>query len=460
MPPQKIPNPHIENYIWACFKDELRALKLFIRYQWYVILISMVGVSFLIDQLNPFPPSTIKLATGQPNSTLEVLGGKFQAYFKTHGVDVVLVPSKGAADSLALLNAGKVDVALSQGGLDVPADSGVLSLGSIGYQPLWLFYTGQEFTGDDVFAFLRNKRVYTGVPGSGTRMMVDALLNELGPMQKREFLAEDSVAAREAVAALLTGKLDALFLVGGFESGNIQALLKSPQVRLMNFPVGHALARRMDYVEVVSVPRGAVMLSPPSPRSDINMIATTTTLLIQKDLHQAIQILLLGASKDLYGQEPYFFDRPGGFPVFIDKKTPRSPVAQKFYTRGPPFLSAHLPYWLASFVDLVWFSFLTVIAIIYPLLRLFPGHRKYVFLVLSSRLYGEIFELEKQLYAAGSEQALRDLRVRIVQMDEKVRQVWSPRGTKESLTLVVNALEMLVKRANNRFKNFNIPLLD
>jgi uncharacterized protein len=457
----RIPDPQVELYIWGNAKDEIRALLLFVRYQWYVILLVVLAIGVLVHYLKPFPPSTIRMATGQPNSTLEVLGKKYQERFAKTGVTIELLPSRGAADSLALLKSGHADVALSQGGLEIAKESGLVSLGSMGYQPLWLFHTGPDFTGDDLFEYLRGKRVYVGVEGSGTRIMVDALLKETDYLDRPVFQPESGISARESVDALLSGRLDAVFLIAGYESGNAQALFKNPAVSMVSFPIAEALARRINYIDTVSIPRGAIAISPVRPKSDIQMIATTTTLLARADLHHAIQNLLLTASKDIYNTERFFFDRPGGFPAFTDKSAPRSEVAEKYYQRGgAPFFSDYVPYWLASFIDLAWFSLLTAFAVIYPLFRMVPAYRKYIFGIFASRLYSEIFVIEQALYRAQSAEELTALRPKINAMSHKVQTVWAPKGRKEAYSFVIAALEVLVLRANERFLKMGLEKID
>jgi len=198
---------------------------------------------------------------------------------------------------------------------------------------------------------------------------------------------------------------------------------------------------------------------PPRPVKDIDMVATTTTLLVRQDLHHSIQNLLLSISKEIYSQERYFFDRPSGFPGFVDKQTPRSAIAEKFYSRGPPFLTGKVPYWVTSFIDLAWVN-LTLLVFIYPLLRLIPSYRTYVFRIFTSAVYAQVFDLEKKLAAANSEGELRSLRDRVKSIDERVRNVWTPRGTKEAYGLMINAHKLLIERANSRFEKFNIPLLE
>ena len=457
----RVPNPRIESHIWRHAQDEIRALLLFVRHQWYVIFFLVLAIVLLLHQLKPFPPDTIRMATGQPNSTQDVLGKKYQERFASAGVAIDIVSSKGTADSLALLKAGKVDVALSQGGLEIDKASGVVSLGSVGYQPLWLFHTGADFTGDDLFEYLRGKRVYVGVVGSGTRVVVDALLKEAEHAGQPIFKEESSMLAKDSVDALLSGKLDAVFMVAGHDSGLAQALFTNPSVKILSFPIADALARRISYVETVSIPRGAISLSPVRPKSDIQMVAATTTLFAHADLHHAIQNLLLTASKDIYNSERFFFDRPDGFPAFTDKTNPRSEVAEKYYLRGgAPFFSEYVPYWLASFIDLVWFSLLSLFLVIYPILRMVPAYRKYIFGVFAAQLYFEIYRIDQELYRAQSAAALAALRPQVAAITHQIQTVWTPIGTKESYYFVVAALARLVRRVNERFVKMGLEKVE
>ena len=98
-----VPNPRIEGYIWRHAQDEIRALLLFVRHQWYVIFFLVLAIGLMVHQLKPFPPATIRMATGQPGSTQDVLGKQYQARFASAGVTIDLVSSKCTEDSLAIL---------------------------------------------------------------------------------------------------------------------------------------------------------------------------------------------------------------------------------------------------------------------------------------------------------------------------------------------------------------------
>lgn len=445
-------NPYVEQYLLLSIRDEFRALMLLLRYQWYMVVLFLVGIAALIQHLQPIPPSTVTMAQGQPNSTLEVLSKQYQDYFAKHGVTLKLVESRGAIENLDLLKQGKVDIALSQGGAPMDAASGLVTLGSVGYQPLWLFYTGPEFKGNDFFKFLENKTVYVGVPGSGTRVMTDALLTQAGQIANPSFKLRDDMSARDSVQALKEKKIDAMFLLAGYESGNAQALLQDKDMQIMNFPIAHAIAKHLGFAEVVTLPRGALRFSPPRPTEDLQMVATTTTLLAHEDLHPAIQHLLLRATREAQQKKADFFSRPGGFPAFIDLATPRSSVAVNYYTKGPPLLEGRLPHWLASFFDTAWFTLVTLFAILYPLSKMIPGYRKMLFEIVASSVYQTISYLDIDLYKAANAAEIRVCLEKIEKLNLRVREMWVPKGAKEAYGLVVNSMEILLKRGQERAK--------
>jgi TRAP-type uncharacterized transport system substrate-binding protein len=85
----------------------------------------------------------IVMATGPEGSADYVVGERYRAALATAGVQVRLRPTAGSVENLALLldqNSG-VSVALLQGGtIGAEASSKLESLGTVFYEPLWLFH--------------------------------------------------------------------------------------------------------------------------------------------------------------------------------------------------------------------------------------------------------------------------------------------------------------------------------
>lgn len=106
---------------------------------------------------------------------------------------------------------------------------GIVSLGSVEYQPLWLFYRGPQYDGSNPTAFLKGKTFSINIPGSGTRNLTEKILTLHGiPILDNKHLL--SMSSADSVEAMLSGKIDGIFLVAGIESKTIQRLIAAPKL--------------------------------------------------------------------------------------------------------------------------------------------------------------------------------------------------------------------------------------
>jgi TRAP-type uncharacterized transport system substrate-binding protein len=436
-------NPYVENTFLLTVLDELRAMLLFIRHQWYYLILILIGIGLVIYYLQPLPPDHIRISKGQSNSSLEVDALNFKKVLEEHGIEAELIESKGTLDSLRLLEEKKVDVALTQSGVPIKKHEHIVSLGTLNYQAFWFFYTGPEVVGDDIFSRFENKRIYVNKVGSGTRFMTDTLFNISDKLRALPIQRVEDLSPKQAVKALKTNQIDGMFLLAGYDSLNIQELLGDPKVHILNFPIAEALAYKIKGVDVVKLPKGIYALSPPRPSQDIKMIAASTTLLARSNLHPEIQYLLLEASKDLYDHTETVFDRPGGFPAFTEKGVKRSKIAEKFYDKGPPLLSNEMPYWLASFLDNAWFSLIAIAAILYPLMQFRPNYRKNIYDLYSERIYNELFDLTAEVEATTTSAELHACLHKVDTLNTKIANLWVPRGSKDSYANLLNAMAVL-----------------
>lgn len=446
--------PNVEGYIFQSVRDEVHALALFFRYQWYIAIVIAIGIFLLVQHLKPLPPDAVRITRGVANSSLEVEALNFQKFLEVEGVKVELIPSKGTLDSLELLRQKKVDVALTQSGLQIADTEGLVSLGSVGYQAFWYFYTGPEFQGTDILKLINNKRIYVNQEGSGTRYIVDNFLTISKQIKNPSFTMVEDLSPKAAVDAIKANKIDGIFLIAGYDSLNVKALLADPQIHVLNFPIAQALNLQMKGVDVVTLPMGAFSLNPLVPKQDIKMVAVATTIIAEKTLHPDIQYLLLEASRDINQRNETVFDYPGGFPAFTEKGIPRSPIAEKFYGNGPPSLKDKLPHWAASFLDNAWFTLVALFAIIYPLVQLIPGYRKTVFDMHASHLYSELFDLNREVDNAKTLAQINAVMIKVDAMSDMVLKTWAPKGAKEGYGNLLNVLNITVSQCREKQKLF------
>jgi TRAP-type uncharacterized transport system substrate-binding protein len=214
------------------------ALRYFLRNNWPAITITVTVVAIFIVALvtlRNMPPRMIVMATGSEGGSFYDVGERYRAALASAGVEVRLVPTAGSAENLALLldpNSG-VNVGLVQGGtIGAEASSKLESLGTLFYEPLWLFHK-REVGNTKGHLDLRGRRISVGPLGSGTRELTLELLKRNGiDKQNSELLA---LTTKESEEKLLAGEIDALGTVNAWEAPIVQKLISDEHIELYSF---------------------------------------------------------------------------------------------------------------------------------------------------------------------------------------------------------------------------------
>jgi ABC-type nitrate/sulfonate/bicarbonate transport system substrate-binding protein len=365
-----------------------------------IVAVALLVLAYL--WLDPTPPKRVILATGPAQSAYDEFGKRYQQALKRYGIEVVLVPSEGSPSNLKLLRAGKADIGFVQGGSgerNANEESGIVSLGSLFVEPLWLFYradVARNVPGGALTSLtqLQDLRVNIGARGSGSPFLMRRLFeaNKLDPA-KLKLSRLDQTAA---TVAFLNSELDAIVFASAPESLMVQMLLQTPGVRLMDFSQSDAYSRRFPFLTPVLLPRGVADLSQDLPPQDVRLVATTTSLLAREDTHPALLQLFTQAARDVHGPAGWF-NRAGSFPNIEHSEYPISREAERTIRSGQPFLQRWLPFWLANLVERMWLALGIIIAILLPLSRIVPP--LYEFRVRSRvfRWYGQLRAIEHEM---------------------------------------------------------------
>src|SRR5262249_50613107 len=131
-----------------------------------IVIAAVLIAAYLI--IDPAPPRQVSLGTGQENSAYENIGKKYQAAMSKHGIAVTLQNSHGSSENLKRLNEGKVDIAFVQSGSTNEAEAerrGLVSLGSLFTEPIWLF-TREQKTPVTSLTQLKGLKINVGAKGS------------------------------------------------------------------------------------------------------------------------------------------------------------------------------------------------------------------------------------------------------------------------------------------------------
>jgi TRAP-type uncharacterized transport system substrate-binding protein len=109
------------------------------------VLLACTLVALAYWLLDPNPPRRVVLATGVAQGAYAEFGQRYAERLKQHGIAVELRSTQGAAENLALLRdaSSGVQIGFVQGGASGAPDrdgAALMSLGSMFYEPVWLFY--------------------------------------------------------------------------------------------------------------------------------------------------------------------------------------------------------------------------------------------------------------------------------------------------------------------------------
>lgn len=352
-----------------------------------VLLASVIAYQFV----DPAPPREIVLATGEDGGAYQGIGAQYARILSRDGISVTLKTTAGSVENLELLAADSgVHLALVQSGLaEAHATAEVLALGSLYFEPLWLFVRDEiqvKHLGD-----LAGTRVSVGVEGSGTRAIGMTLLAANGVDASNAQIL--NLAHADVIDGLENMDIDAAFIVASPDSEVVRHMIRQPGIHLYEFDRGGAYARLYPYLSSVLLPEGVMDLAANLPSADVITIAPTAMLVARTDLHPALVDLLLIAATEIHGRSSVLSDS-GQFPTAQYVDLPISEEATRFYKYGPPFLQRVLPFWAATLVDRLKIMLLPLLALAIPLGKLMPPLYRWRIQSRFLRLYDEIQSLD------------------------------------------------------------------
>lgn len=416
------------------------------------VFIALVLLVLAYLALDPTPPRKVVLATGPAQSAYAEFGERYAGALKRRGIEVQLRPTQGAGENLRLLLDPKsgVDVAFVQGGagerLRSRSDADALmSLGSLFYEPLWLFYReasarrlvhAERLTS---LAQLAGSRINIGARGSGSpnlvRKMLDA--NKVDPESIEMLRLEPT----PAVVALLDGRIDALVFASAPESSLVQMLLQTPGIRLFDFAQSEAYSRRFPFMSPVVLPRGVVDLASDLPPADVHLVAPTAGLAAKPGTHPALVQLFVQAAQDIH-QDAGWFQHKGEFPSPNNTEWPLSKEAERFYRAGPPMLQQYLPFWAANLIDRMWVVLVSIIAILVPLSRVVPPLYEFRIRSRVFRWYAQLRAVENAQGRRRPEELLADLDA----LEQKVGHIAVPLSYADELYALRSHIQLVRRR--------------
>jgi TRAP-type uncharacterized transport system substrate-binding protein len=381
-----------------------------------IVLVVLYIIYRLVD---PLPPRHLAIAAGIPGTGYDVLARQYALILARDGVDLEVRNYASAIEHFDVLRdaASPVQAALTTFGFTQPSDAATLySLGGISDTAIFLFYRNAEPI--TRFAQLHGKRLSIGAPKTALRTLMLDVLKATGALDDSIRLSD--LDYREAIDALIAGEIDVAMVATQMDDSLLQRALRAPGVQLMNVAQAEAIAKTVPGLKHVVLWRGLISLDRDIPDTDIDLLALRNRLLVRKDLHPALQYLLLEAMREVHGA-PGPFNRLGEFPAEQPNDLALSPTAQAFYRSGPTFWQRYTSFWLTSLLNRLVFFVIPVVAMLIPIIGFAPRFYRWLHVRRIDQLHRALGNLERELAHSADRCRLVEYQAQINEIESAVR---------------------------------------
>lgn len=396
---------------------------------------------------NTAAPTTLTITSGPERSSFSRNAEKYKKILAREGVTLNILPSEGSTQNLSRLLDPKttVDVGFVLGG-EVSKTTNVeslMSLGSINYQPLMIFYQGPV---RHLLSEFKGARLDIGAEGSGTRILALALLkaNGIEPKGEASFIEVD---AKDPLKALEEKTIDAIFVMGDSTASDVlRKLLRTPEVHLFDVTQADAYVRRIGYLTKLVLPRGSLDFGKNIPAEDVHLIGPTVELVAREDLHPALSDLLLEAAREVHSG-PGLFRKRGEFPAPLENDFRVSPDATRYYASGKTFLYRTFPFWMASLIARILAVLVPIVLLLIPGIRIAPALYRWRIESRIHRWYKVLRDLEREAEHSTGPERRAELLKKLNNIEANVNRIVVPAsfgdmfyGLRGHVTFVRNAL--------------------
>jgi len=355
---------------------------------------------------NPLLSQSYVISTGRETGIYYANGQRYAERIAENGVVLDVLPGAGSIETLQRLIADEADIGFVQGGTTSDVDTSELeSLGSMYYEPVWIFHrAGLEI---EYLSDLAGRTVSVGEEGSGVLPLATELLSVNNVTTENTSFV--NMGSADATEALRSGEIDAAFFVVSPQSALVFDLLQDEAVQPLSLARAAAYPSRFPYLTNRVLPQGALDLSANIPAEDINLLTTTATLVVRRDTPEDLILLLLPYLVEIHRQ-PGILETPEEFPTTRFTELPINAAADRYYKQGPTFFSRYLPPVWASVADRLVILAIPLITLLYPIFRGVPPVYRFGIRYTIIRWYVRLREIDEGAESLSTEKLRERMR--------------------------------------------------
>nr|WP_168711039.1 TAXI family TRAP transporter solute-binding subunit [Ningiella ruwaisensis] len=363
----------------------------------FVLLLSLLAgaITYVLQQLNLYPPQQITIAAGKPGSAYYDYAVQYRDILARDDIELTILETNGSVENISkLAQEDAVDLALVQGGVTIPND--ISGIASVQVEPLWIFARPEVDNNPNTWDSIS---LSSGAKGGGTRIIVEFVAEITGAMG---LTGSNTLAlsSDDSASALLNGELDLALFVAPVSASYLAPLLDDPQLQLISLAHSETLAIRIPGAKYIRLPSGSLNYQRPLPESDLNMIALVARLVSKKDLHPAIVNRLVKAVIEVHGGGN-IIPADSLYPSTNDLGIETDKLAVDLFENGFSPLEAFLPYWIVAQFNRILLFLIPLILLLLPIFKVLPIIYSAVFNRRVYRHYARVHEIDKKLASEG-----------------------------------------------------------
>jgi hypothetical protein len=287
-------------------------LLLVYRHRWWLFYVPVLACALLVLWLSGRywkapPPGNLIIAVSAQDDSHMKLARRYADKLERIGISTEIVSGGTESHVLDQLSApiNRPVAAFADSGYASTAGPQVRALAAVAREPVWIF---SRDAGVNSLEQAGKGRVATGSPNSSSRIAAQLLLKNAGlKSEEINFLPWGGL---EAANALLDGKVDLVVQAASPDSMVIQLLVRSTGVHILGIDRSNTLMVQSPRLRAMRLPQGAIELRGDIPSRDLTLVSQQTHLLVQADMHPALQRVLLDAAVDVH-EFPDFLHRHG-----------------------------------------------------------------------------------------------------------------------------------------------------
>jgi len=419
-----------------------------------ILFLIIVMFAITSEFIKPAPEKKLTIATGSKSGNYYKVAKEYKKLLEQNEIEVTLINTEGSVENIQLLKEKKADIAFVQNGILTAKEKDIEFLANIYYEPLWIFYTNDKYKVDYLIQLI-NKKISIGAQGSGTKDLATKLLNDNGITSENSTIL--TLGTTQSKQKLLSGEIDAMFMVTSHDSATVKELLENPEINVLSIKRAKAYGQKYAFMEALTLHEGTLDLYKNIPDENINLLSTSANLLVRPDVPAELIRIFLKQVKEVHKEES-LFSKENQFPNLLNSTLKVNKEAQRYFTKGDTWLESIFPYWIAANIDRLKLLLIPLLTLMFPLFKgVFPLYqwnmRSKIF-----RWYKILNSIDKQINSATIEELEKfneEIKKLSVEIQKETKVPLSYMGEYYDLMVHLELIHNKIKRKSNQIQNNN-----